>query len=136
MSWKRPVIDSVKNFFEAMEKNLRNRGIDREVKLNPKGETTYRIDEIAQRVYENSFPDLTIISEESITKKNSDFIVFLDPLCGSIFAKRGSEKFTTGIAIYDSRLRPVCEAIGLLDVPNVVQRLRRDGQPEPEQVET
>ena len=30
----------------------------------------------------------------------------------------------------------VCEAIGLLDVPNVVQRLRRDGQPEPEQVET
>jgi ferredoxin len=29
----------------------------------------------------------------------------------------------------------VCEAIGMLDVPAVVQRLRRDGQPEPETTE-
>lgn len=119
MNWKNIVIESVENFFKEMEKNLGKRGMDRIVGKNPKGDETSRIDEIAQKAYEAVLPEVTVISEESLSKRDSDCIVILDPLCGSVFAERGSRYFATGITVCDKEMLPLCEAIGLFETRDI-----------------
>jgi myo-inositol-1(or 4)-monophosphatase len=117
---KKIVLKSVKDVFSAVDAVLGTEDAGRIIGTNPKGDKTYQIDKVAEKVYLDNMPEnVTIISEESKPKLGNDLIVFLDPVCGSILAKRGSKHFTTGISIYSSQLEPICEAIGNFETGDI-----------------
>ncbi|MCX6818488.1 MAG: hypothetical protein NT129_00630 [Candidatus Aenigmarchaeota archaeon] len=113
-------IKSVKDAFDAVNAVLGTEDAGKTLGINPKGDKTYQIDKVAEKVYLDNLPEnVTVVSEESEPKLGSDVIVFLDPVCGSILAKRGSKHFTTGIAIYSKQLEPICEAIGIFETGDI-----------------
>ncbi|MFH0832462.1 MAG: inositol monophosphatase family protein [Candidatus Aenigmatarchaeota archaeon] len=125
MNWNKIAVDAVKNFFEVMDKEMTKGTRGNPFGRNPKGDIAYELDRVAQKSYEESFPEVTIISEERIIKRDSGYTVFVDPVCGSIFAKRGSAYFATGLTVCDKKLRPVCEAIGLFATRDIYHADRK-----------
>lgn len=121
MDWPKTCIKAVKNMFAATEEILDTREAMKAVGRNPKGDITYKIDRVAEKAILDALPeDVFVVSEESGTMGNdSDFVVFVDPVCGSDMAKRGSRIFSTGIAVYTKEMKPVCEAIGLMDTKDI-----------------
>ncbi len=120
MNWTKLAVKSVKDVFSAVDSVLGTGNEGEIIGTNPKGDKSYKIDKVAEAAYLSNLPDdVTIVSEESEKKPGTEFIVFLDPVCGSILAKRGSRHFTTGISIYSSQLEPVCEAIGIFETGDV-----------------
>lgn len=120
MDWSRTCIKAVKNMFAAAEEVLGTKESTKPLGKNPKGDITYRIDKVAEKAILDILPqDVFVVSEESTRKCDSDFVVFVDPVCGSDMAKRGSRIFSTGIAVYTKEMKPVCEAIGLMDTKDI-----------------
>lgn len=120
INWTNLALKSVENAFDAISEVIGTEKAGRIVGRNPKGDRTYHIDKVAEAAYLNNFPDgVAIISEESEPQPKGSAVIFLDPVCGSIFAKRGSRYFTTGIAVYTPQLKPICEAIGIFDTGDI-----------------
>ena len=121
MDWTKTCIKAVKNMFAATEEVLGTEEAMEPLGKNPKGDITYKIDKVAEKAILGALPeDVSVVSEESgNVEKDSDFVVFVDPVCGSDMAKRGSRIFSTGIAVYTKEMKPVCEAIGLMDTKDI-----------------
>jgi fructose-1,6-bisphosphatase/inositol monophosphatase family enzyme len=120
MNWTKICIKAVWNAFDAADKNLNNDPGKSFGQTNAKGDITYKIDKIVEEAIINKIPEDTfILSEESERKKDSEFIVLVDPVCGSFLAKRGSSRFSIGLAVYTKDMKPICDIIGIMNTKDV-----------------
>jgi len=120
MNWRKIVLKSVKDVFDAVSPILGTEEASEALEINPKGERTYRIDKVAENAYLDNLPeDAAVISEESEPKLGGNAVVFLDPICASVLARRGSKYFSTAIAVYSDQLAPICEAIGNFETGDI-----------------
>jgi myo-inositol-1(or 4)-monophosphatase len=120
MNWTKIVLKSVKDVFDAVNPILGTEEANEALGINQKGERTYGIDKVAENAYLNNLPEgVAVISEESEPKSGGNAVVFLDPICASVLARRGSKYFSTAIAVYSGQLAPICEAIGNFETGDI-----------------